>query len=57
MFLILIKLSIHMARIGLLYSIDDKDPSYILESIGRVESIVFLTEDPFTVRGSMTFGL
>ena len=41
MFLILIKLSIHMARIGLLYSIDDRDPTYLLESIGRVEPAHF----------------
>ena len=37
MFLILFKLSIHLARIGLLYSIDQKDLSQILESIGMVD--------------------
>ena len=39
MILIFFKLSIHLARIGLLYSIHEKEPSYLLESIGRDDFI------------------
>ena len=37
MILIFFKLIIHLARIGLLYSINDEEPSHLLESIDRVE--------------------
>ena len=41
MILIFFKLFIHLARIGLLYSINDKEPSNLLESIDRLNSVIF----------------
>ena len=37
MILIFFKLIIHLTRIGLLYSFDEKQPNHLLESIGRAD--------------------
>ena len=42
MILIFFKLFIHLARIGLLYSINEKEPSNLLESIDRADLYIFI---------------